>query len=187
MTPYFSTTSSDDFEGSDGELQSSKGMIVAYGLSDKYDAHIKYESIKGEGGFVKGKVISLGIKYKLFSNGKNRFSGYLPITHSTQTISMDNPFEPDGNGSESVNFQTIEPTILGSSKLLNKYDINYSDKILIQIGGEETDESIGYVFNLSGSFPIPKLTNLTLIPEYGILIVDEESYNHSGIGLAVKF
>lgn len=190
LTPYFISTLSDDEELTeildvldinDGKLQSSMGLIFAYGLTDSSDGHIKYESIKGEGGLVDGSIISLGIKFKLYSIGNHRISGYLPLSYSTRNFKS-------AIIDKSNNYQTIEPTLLVSSKLFDKLDLNYSAKMIFKIGGDDTDEDdSGYAFNFSGSIPIPNLPNLILIPEYGILNVGEESFNHSGVGFAWEF
>jgi hypothetical protein len=97
--------------------------------------------------------------------------------------------------SESVEqeFTLIEPTILASYKVLDFVDINVSAKILKKIDGDdiETDED-GYALNLSGSLSLSKFVsipniNLTVIPEYGVLDVDGDKFNHFGIGLAIKY
>jgi len=187
-TPYFTSTSSDE-EEFDGELQSSLGVILAYGLTDSYDGHIKYESIKGEGGLVDGSIISLGIKFKLYSIGNHRISGYLPLSYSTRNLkSFDFFDESEESNNESLNYQTIEPTLLVSSNLFDKLDLNYSAKMIFKIGGDDTGEDdSGFAFNFSLSIPIPNLPNLILIPEYGILNVGEDSFNHSGVGFAWEF
>ncbi len=187
-TPYFTSTSSDD-EEFDGELQSSLGVMLAYGLTDSFDGHIKYESIKGEGGLVDGTIISLGIKFKFYSIGNHRISGYIPLSYSTRNLNSFDFFdESEESNNESLNYQTIEPTLLVSSKLFDKLDLNYSAKMIFKIGGDDTDEDdSGYAFNFSGSILIPNFPNLILIPEYGILNVGEESFNHSGVGFAWEF
>lgn len=220
VTPYLTTTYSDDESeememidllfDTDGELQTSKGVIIAYGLNEKFDVHLKYESIKGEGGFIDGSVIGLGIKYNLKSIGNHRISGYLPISSSTynmKNLDLDglNPFEglegepednddgddelnEDSGGDESKNYLTIEPTLLGSSKFDSKYDLNYSVKMIFRIDGDELwEEDSGYAFNFSLSIPMPNSPNLKLIPEYGIFNIGNQSFSHSGIGFALEF
>ena len=223
VTPYLTTTYSDDESeemdminllfDTDGELQTSKGVIIAYGLNEKFDGHLKYESIKGEGGFIDGSVIGLGIKYNLKSIGNHRISAYLPISNSTfNMVNVDldgffNPFaedeefggdeevdvadagdEEDPDVDESKNYLTIEPTLLGSSKFASKYDLNYSVKMIFKIDGDELwEEDSGHAFNFSLSIPVPNSPNLKLIPEYGILNIGNQSFSHSGIGFALKF
>ena len=221
VTPYLTTTYLDDESeememidllfDTDGEMQTSKGVIIAYGLNEKFDCHLKYERIKGEGGFIDGSVIGLGIKYNLKSIGNHRISGYLPISSSTFNMkNLDfsdlNPFEglegePEDNnddgdeglnedfsGDESKNYLTIEPTLLGSSKFDSKYDFNYSVKMIFKIDGDELwEEDSGHAFNFSLSIPMPNSPNLKLIPEYGILNIGDQSFSHSGIGFALKF
>jgi len=217
VTPYLTTTYSDDESeemdmidllfDTDGELQTSKGVIIAYGLNETFDGHLKYESIKGEGGFIDGSVIGLGIKYNLKSIGNHRISAYLPISNSTfNMVNVDldgffNPFEglegdndgddelnEDSDVDESKNYLTIEPTLLGSSKFASKYDLNYSVKMIFRIDGDELwEEDSGHAFNFSLSIPVPNSPNLKLIPEYGILNIGNQSFSHSGIGFALKF
>jgi len=131
----------------------------------------------------------LGIKFKLYSIGNHRISGYIPLSYSTRNLkSFDFFDESEESNNESLNYQTIEPTLLVSSKLFDKLDLNYSAKMIFKIGGDDTGEDdSGFAFNLSGSIPIPNLPNLILIPEYGILNVGEESFNHSGVGFAWEF
>lgn len=187
VTPYISSTFSDDVEeiGGDGELQDSKGLRLAYGLKDKLDAHLKLESI--DGGLINGTVMSLGLKYLFYGNEKHRFSGYLPISHSTQKMNMSDLEDIEESSSQSNKYQTIEPTFLGSSNLFSNFDINYSAKMLIYISGDaEEDPDNGYAFNISSSIPVPKLEHLTVIPEYGILEIDDQSFSHMGVGFSYK-
>ena len=141
------------------------------------------ESIEGEGGFIDGSLISLGIKFKLYANEKHRYSGCLPISYYTQRISFSDPFTGESEN-ESAYLKTIEPTLLGSSKIYKNIDINYSAKIIKQIDADDTSEDTGYAFNLSSSIPISKFT---LIPEYGVLNIEDQSYNHSGVGISIQF
>jgi len=213
VTPYLTTTYSDDESeemdminllfDTDGELQTSKGVIIAYGLNETFDGHLKYESIKGEGGFIDGSVIGLGIKYNLKSIGNHRISAYLPISNSTFNMvnvdffeglglegdnDGDDELNEDSDVDESKNYLTIEPTLLGSSKFASKYDLNYSVKMILRIDGDELwEEDSGHAFNFSLSIPVPNSPNLKLIPEYGILNIGNQSFSHSGIGFALKF
>ena len=192
ITSYMSSTSADDLiEENDEEsmpisgedFQDTKGLRFAYGLNDRFDVHLKYESIKADGGFVDGSVMSIGLKSLFYSNGKHRFSWYFPISHSTQNANMINLDDGGSNiNSQSNRYQTIEPTIIGSSNFYRNFDLNYSAKMLIQIGGDEfgNDEN-GYAFNVSGSFPVGKLDYLTFIPEFGTLIIDDQSFSHLGL------
>ena len=185
VTPYFSSTSSSDEDAPSGDIQDSKGLRLAYGLSEKFDANIKYEKIDISSGMGDGSVFGLGLKYNLYSDEKHRFSVNLPIVFSTQNIDVTDPFS-EGSSSMSYSYRTIEPTVLGSSKILNNIDVNYSAKMLIKIAGDGTDSDNGYAFNLSGLLFIPQNPKIGFMPEYGILKVDDSSFSHFGIGLLMK-
>jgi len=197
VTPYTSETNAEETsdDGMSGTLQDSKGFRLSYGLNEKLDVQMEYETIEGQGGYVDGSIMSVGMKYKLYSNDKLRFSGCLPLSKVKRSMTQLDLFGGGESESESEDqeFTLIEPTILASYKVLDFVDINVSAKILKIIDGDDigTDEH-GYAFNLSGSLslskfvPIPNI-NLTVIPEYGVLDVDGDKFNHSGIGLAIKY
>jgi len=194
FTPYMSSTSADDRDLDEeeevpfsGDIQDSKGILFAYGLNNKFDIHLKYEAIEGDGGFIEGSVLGAGIKYQFFNNSKHKFSSLMPISQITQTMTMPNiSSEGDESVSESSKYTTIEPTLLGSSNIFKNIDFNYSAKMIMKVSGDQTEEDTGIAFNFSSSIPIPKLDYITLIPEYGIFKTGDHTFNHSGIGLAFR-
>lgn len=197
FTPYMSSTSSDVKNDSDGEdedialsddFQESKGILFAYGLNEKFDIHLKYESVEADVGFVDGTVMGAGIKYQFHNNGKHRFSGLLPISQISQTVTFaDISLDGDGGSmSETNKYTTIEPTLLGSSNVFKNIDLNYSAKMIVKVSGDDTEEDSGYALNFSSSIPVPKLDYLKVIPEYGIFKTGDHTFNHSGIGLAFR-
>jgi len=193
VTPYTSKTNAEETsdDAMSGTLQDSKGFRLSYGLNKKLDVQMEYETIEGQGGYVYGSIMSVGMKYKLYSNDKLRFSGCLPLSKVKRSMKID--FGIGESESEEQEFTLIEPTILASYKVSNFVDINVSAKILKKIDGDdiETDED-GYALNLSGSLSLSKFVsipniNLTVIPEYGVLDIDGEKFNHFGMGLAIKY
>ena len=193
VTPYTSETNAEEASGlNSSSLQNSKGFRLSYGLNEKLDFQMEYETIEGQGGFVDGSIMSVGMKYKLYSNDKLRFSGCLPLSKAKRSMNQID-FGIGESESEEQEFTLIEPTILASYKVLNFVDINMSAKILKIIDGDdiETDED-GYALNLSGSLSLSKFVsipniNLTVIPEYGVLDIDGDKFNHFGMGLAIKY
>ncbi len=203
ITPFISTTSSEDFANQsmndgqsmddedfmmlpiDEDIQDSKGFKFAYGLTDKIDFNMKYESV--EAALVDGSVLSIGLKTMLMNFGNNRYSLNLLFSSANQNISA-----LDTGGNEDNDIKYIEPTILGSSKINNLFDFNYSFKILSQIDGNGCngffdcpESETGYASNFSIAYDIPTLEFLTFIAEYGILNLEESTYNH--IGYAISF
>ena len=194
VTPYTSETNAEETsdDAMSGTLQDSKGFRLSYGLNEKLDVQMEYETIEGQGGYVDGSIMSVGMKYKLYSNDKLRFSGCLPLSKAKRSMNQID-FGIGESESEEQEFTLIEPTILASYKVLNFVDINVSAKILKKIDGDdiETDED-GYALNLSASLSLSKFVsipniNLTVIPEYGVLDIDGEKFNHFGMGLAIKY
>ena len=185
VTPYFSSTtgessssdSDDSFEIEDsGDLQSSVGCRITYGLNKKMNLSFDYEKIKGDQGFVKGTGLSFGVKFQIISKEKFKFSGFIPYSTYKQEIS----------NLPSKDFKFIEPTLLSSYKLAENFNINSSLKLLYPIDEEDID-NIPYAFNLSASFSLPGFPTLTFLPEYGVLFEEgEKIFSHIGVGFIFK-
>tara|TARA_Y100000996_G_C22413357_1_gene598218 strand:+ start:35 stop:757 length:723 start_codon:yes stop_codon:yes gene_type:complete len=197
VTPYISTAKGSEIslnsmeESSSDEtvdLQGSKGVRIAYGLSGVHDFHFRYESIEAESGYAEGYLISSGFKFKIPTiTQKHRFAFYFPISYYSQesVLSLSSTSSSsEFSNQEEMHYITLEPTLLGSSQLFNKFDINYSGKIIKQISGDDTDEDMLYVLNCSLTLPISKVASL--IPEYGVCKAGDQSYIHSGIGILIK-
>ena len=191
ITPYISSsqvksTNSDDSDLSvSGDINSTIGIRYAYGITNMRDIHLKYDNIDGEGGVVEGFLISLGIKQFIYSEQNNihRLSFYLPLSYASRSIQNITDLEMDGSG-ETQTYLLLEPTIIASSKLSNKFDLNYSAKFIQKIAGDDLGDNIkenGIGLNMSIIFPLSEM--ISLIPEYGILFWDKEQFTHSGIGI----
>lgn len=191
VTPYISSTKGEAPSGDTSEsvdLQDSKGVRIAYGLNNNYDFHFRYENIEVESGYAEGSVISSGLKFKLSSpfylSEKHRFSFYLPVSYYTQKLDLGSSLEDYIGKKGEMNYIAVEPTLLGSSKILNKFDINYSGKIIKKISGDDIEEDVIYVFNCSITLPISSAARL--MPEYGLCKMGDQSYTYSGIGISIK-
>ena len=199
ITTYTSTTSSEDFDqqtssddevmpiGLDEELQDVTGFKASYGISENIDFNMKYETISG--GLVEGNVISLGLKTLIINKGNNRYAFNLLFSSADQSIS-----DLTTSDNQENNIKYIEPTLLGSSKINNLFDFNYSFKILSQIDGNGCDgffdcpdSETGYGANFSIAYDIPSLEFLTFIPEYGILELEPSTYTHIGYAIAFDY
>ena len=91
VTPYTSETNAEEASGlNSSSLQNSKGFRLSYGLNEKLDFQMEYETIEGQGGFVDGSIMSVGMKYKLYSNDKLRFSGCLPLSKAKRSMNQIN-------------------------------------------------------------------------------------------------
>ena len=185
VTPYFSSTtgessssdSDDDFKmEASGDLQSSVGCRITYGLNKKMNLSFDYENIKSDQGFVKGRGLSFGAKFQIISRENYKLSGFLPYSTYKQEIS----------NLPSKDYKFIEPTLLSSYKIAENFNINSSVKLLYPIDEEDIDD-IPYAFNLSASFSLPFLPTLTFLPEYGVLFQEgEKMYSHMGVGFIFK-
>ena len=148
-TPYFSTTDgimsdSDAGDQSDSiELQSSIGLRLAYGVSEKTDITFDYESITGSslggvmgdlsqgmGGVptINGTGISFGLKFIAVNKEKLRLSTHFPFSIYKQKL--------DG-GAIGEDVKTFEPTILSSISLTDHLNFNTSFKIIFPIFGSD--------------------------------------------------
>ena len=187
-TPYLVEAEAKE-DGQSMKLQDSKGIRIAYGVNNNFDLHFKYESMVAD--YIKGSAISLGFKGSLYTTPQHRISFCIPFSYYQQEASsgglgsifidssMDMPLSTQTH-------ITIDPTLLASSRVLNNIDINYSGKMIKRIGGDEIDEDIetGYAFNVSAAIPIAKFK---LIPEYGLLKIDDQKYIYKGVGVSFKF
>ena len=178
-------------EGQSMELQDSKGIRIAYGVNNNFDLHFKYESMVGNGDYIKGSAISLGFKGRLYTTPQHRISFCMPFSYYQQNTSSGGIGSIFGDSSMDITppaqtHITIDPTLLASSRVLNNIDINYSGKMIKRIGGDEIDADMetGYAFNVSASIPIAKFK---LIPEYGLLKIDDQKYVYKGVGVSFKF
>ena len=196
---YTSETFTDEEEftsmTSESSLQKSNGVRFSYGLNNKLDAQFEYEKINGNRNFAEGSISTLGVKYNLFSNKSLRISTCIPFSFGKQTLTMPSISltEESSSNSESQDFKLFEPVILLSVNFIDNIDFNFSTKLLKQIDGPDTENAEdGYAMNFSSSFSLDKYIkmnnlNVSLIPEYGLLSIDELSYSQYGIALSIKY
>lgn len=190
VTPYYSTVSMDEedpFISKSGEaIQTHLGIQLAYGLSDKIDIRAKYEKITPTIDFgISGTVMSLGLKYKLLSKDSYIFSLYAPISRISLSMSLDLPDEPSEDDDSSNNINIFEPTMLLTVPIKTPFgifDINPSLKMLIPLDDDAPENSL--VLNLGGGY---NFKSFIIRPEFGILLMEDEKYQHFGIGATYKF
>jgi len=196
VTPYFSDSKaipgddSDDSDIGDVDANSTMGIRIAYGLSDKRDIHLKLEKIDGNGSFISGSLFSLGFKYFLYHDTVNNYraSFYLPISYASRTIESNDLIDMDEGADADQSFILVEPTIIASSQLHNLFDLNVSTKFIQKIGGDELGDDIneyGLAFNISSAISLPEISGFSFIPEYGVLFWDDDKFTHTGFGVSV--
>ena len=194
LTPYFSESKAlpddSDSDASSIEANSTVGLRIAYGISDKSDIHLKLEKIDGNGGYISGSIFSLGYKHFLYKDTVNNYraSFYLPITYASRNIEENDFIDIDEGSSEYQSYILVEPTFIASSKLHRLLDLNISTKFIQKIAGDELGDDIneyGLAFNISGGITLPEFRGISIFPEYGILFWDKDKFTHTGLGLSL--
>ena len=194
VTPYFSESTAipddSDSDASSIEANSTVGLRIARGISDKSDIHLKLEKIDGNGGYISGSIFSLGYKHFLYKDTVNNYraSFYLPITYATRNIEENAFIDIDEGSSTNQSYILLEPTMIASSKLHRLFDLNVSAKFIQKIAGDDLGEDInesGLAFNISGGITLPELGGISIIPEYGILFWDQDKFTHTGLGISL--
>ena len=194
LTPYFSESKAlpddSDSDISNIDANSTIGLRVAHGISDKSDIHLKLEKIDGNGGYISGSIFSLGYKHFLYKDTVNNYraSFYFPISYASRNIEENDLIDIDEGSSEYQSYVLIEPTIIASSKLHKLFDLNVSTKFIQKIAGDDLGDDTneyGLAFNISGGITLPEFKGISIIPEYGILFWDNDKFTHTGVGLSL--
>jgi len=194
ITPYFSESKAlpddSDSDISSIDANSTIGLRVAHGISDKSDIHLKLEKIDGNGGYISGSIFSLGYKHFLYKDTVNNYraSFYFPISYASRNIEENDLIDIDEGSSEYQSYVLIEPTIIASSKLHKLFDLNVSTKFIQKIAGDDLGDDTneyGLAFNFSGGITLPEFKGISIIPEYGILFWDNDKFTHTGVGMSV--
>tara|TARA_A100001011_G_C14176805_1_gene784979 strand:+ start:115 stop:831 length:717 start_codon:yes stop_codon:yes gene_type:complete len=194
ITPYFSESKAlpddSDSDISSIDANSTIGLRVAHGISDKSDIHLKLEKIDGNGGYISGSIFSLGYKHFLYKDTVHNYraSFYFPISYASRNIEENDLIDIDEGSSEYQSYVLIEPTIIASSKLHKLFDLNVSTKFIQKIAGDDLGDDTneyGLAFNISGGITLPEFKGISIIPEYGILFWDNDKFTHTGVGLSL--
>lgn len=162
LTPAYSDVSF-GYDGEKESMQKQFGLHLAYGLSDKIDLRVRYESVLGE----EINVLGIGPKFNLI---ENRVSVYLPI----------GSYIGEGMTWDLVQFH---PTLLLTQPIVdNNLEITAAPKLLIPV--TEPGELLTAInFNLAISSDLDKWA---IRPEYGLLFKLGEEGHYSQFGVALS-
>ena len=176
-------TDASDTDGSDGDIslavddkvQENIGGSIAYGVNDRLDLRVRYESIDLPLAVeaVSASMLSLGVKYAIIEDNLALFLPY----------SM---YNFDDDSTESV--ETLSPTVLYTHTIQEKYEVTPSLKYVIPLGDIADDNDPGIAFNLGFGYLLND--KVTFRGEWGQWFpadnTEDSKYTHTTLGLTYK-
>jgi hypothetical protein len=172
ITPSVSDVSESD-RYLEYEVQSETGLQVAYGLSKRIDARLRYGRIISgfeRGSKVRWHVYAAGIKYGLL---KDKLAIYVPVG-----------FNSGADIGDDANTWEVHPTVLYTFDVDDGFELNPSFKCMLPLNHERTD--IWYAYNLGLGLSLNP-DKWVLRPEIGYRFSpsSETGNSHISLGLSV--
>ena len=177
-------TDASDTDGSDDDIislsvndkvQENIGGSIAYGVNDRLDLRVRYESIDLPLAVeaVSVSMLSLGAKYGII---EDKLALFLPYSM----------YNFDDDSTESV--ETISPTVLYTHTIQEKYEITPSLKYIIPLGDIADENDPGFAFNLGLGYLLND--KITFRGEWGQYFPgnnpDDSKFTHTTLGLSYK-